>query len=195
MPSNKGGALFFTTSSNDKQTIVEATHIVQSGSDNTSALNGSAVDIASVLTKAAANPGQDSSSSSSSSSAYSSRTVTTDSVSAGPFSQVFVLLALVASGCLGLADAIYSRLFYSHVFVQTLCHVLEHVSCNAEQRRYSIAFSGTLHHANDRSSLRTLFDVHNGCRLAVELVLLVVAMHGLISAQEGNVTKSARINT
>jgi hypothetical protein len=81
------------------------------------------------------------------------------------------------------------RFFYNHVFVQTLCHVLEHVSCNVEQRKYSIAFSGTLHHANDKSSLRTMFDIYNGSRLATTLVLLIVAMHGQINTQ-GAITKS-----
>ena len=72
------------------------------------------------------------------------------------------------------------------MFVQTLCHVLEHVSC-VEQRRYTIAFSGTLHHANDKSSLRTMFDAYNGCRLGAATVLLVMSIHGQINASEGTI--------
>ena len=70
------------------------------------------------------------------------------------------------------------------MFVQTLCHVLEHVSC-VEQKRYTIAFSGTMHHANDKSSLRTMFDVYNGCRLGAATVMLVVSIHAQINANEG----------
>ena len=72
------------------------------------------------------------------------------------------------------------------MFVQTLCHVLEHVSC-VEQRRDTIAFSGTLHHANDKSSLKTMFDAYNGCRLGAATVLLVVSIHGQINANDGTI--------
>ena len=63
---------------------------------------------------------------------------------------------------------------------------MEHVSC-VEQRRYTIAFSSTLHHANDKSSLRTMFDAYNGCRLGAATVLLVVSIHGQINASEGTI--------
>ena len=128
-----------------------------------------------------------------------------ESVANGPFNQIFLLFSFVASSCLGLAHSVYTRydtsrslpvfsftmavffrLFYNHVFVQTLCHVLEHVSC-VEQRRYTIAFSSTLHHANDKSSLRTMFDAYNGCRLGAATVLLVVSIHGQINANVGTI--------
>ena len=54
-----------------------------------------------------------------------------------------------------------------------------------EQKRYTIAFSGTLHHANDKSSLRTMFDAYNGGRLGATTVMLVVSIHGQINANEG----------
>ena len=68
------------------------------------------------------------------------------------------------------------------------------MSC-VEQKRYAIAFSGTLHHANDKSSLRTMFDVYNGCRLGAAIVMLAVAIHvQLINRANVGTSESQLVN-
>ena len=66
------------------------------------------------------------------------------------------------------------------------------MSC-VEQKRYAIAFSGTLHHANDKASLRTMFDVYNGCRLGAAIVMLAVSIHVQVNANVGT-TQSQLVN-
>lgn len=77
--------------------------------------------------------------------------------------------------------------------MQTLCHVVECLSdlrpspSNGKHQRS--AFVNTLHHANDKRSLRDMSDGFNAGRLLLAIVLLALASHSLTLASDVLVVK------
>ena len=125
------------------------------------------------------------------------RTTTISSDSA--FHAVFVLLALAASGVLLLLDLAFSRIFYSHHLLQVSCQVLEALSSVSPEdcgRRSGggrkLLLSSTLHHSNDKRSLRHTLDVFNLVRFVLSLVFFILAVHAVAGVERSKSGEQGR---